>query len=272
MQKNQAFFIIGSPGSGKDVVIRDITSNFPIIEFTFSQIDDMLSNDSSFKRATAEKRNALLESNSIVVTANSFNLSFSITKTILESIGYATHLIFVESNLSCAIERLKFRPQLNESLNRISIGNSNKKDILGLFESKIIVDNSEILNLEDCRTFCLNILNELSFDSTLTIEDVGVKPKLKTKLKYKPKTIPSDVTDTRGSMGGVWSISPGYTSESIDFPFSDIVTPTATGPLQQIKTNAVNMSSDQDKQRTKTVLGKIKRLTKPKRVVSYGIE
>ena len=36
MQNKQAIFIIGNPGSGKDVAIRDITSNYNIVEFAAS--------------------------------------------------------------------------------------------------------------------------------------------------------------------------------------------------------------------------------------------
>ena len=88
MQNKQAIFIIGNPGSGKDVAIRDITSNYNIVEFAASQIDEMLSNDAAFKRATDEKKDALLERKSILVTGNAFNLSFAITKEVLESVGY----------------------------------------------------------------------------------------------------------------------------------------------------------------------------------------
>ena len=182
MQKNQAIFIIGAPGSGKDVVIRDITSNYNIIEFTATQIDEMLSNDTAFKRALPEKQESLLERNSILITANSFNLNFALTKQVLESIGYSAHLILVETNLSVSIERLKTRNNLKESLERITIGNANRKSILELFESNIIVDNSETLDLSEARIYILDILSELSFKSDLTLEDIA-KPRIKKKLK-----------------------------------------------------------------------------------------
>ena len=56
MQKNQAIFVVGSPGSGKDVFIKDMTSNYNILEFTSSQISEMLSDDAAFKRAKTEKK------------------------------------------------------------------------------------------------------------------------------------------------------------------------------------------------------------------------
>ena len=76
MQTKQAIFIIGSPGSGKDVVIRDISSNYNIVEFAATQIDEMLSNDAAFKRALPEKQDSLLERTSILISTNSFNLNF----------------------------------------------------------------------------------------------------------------------------------------------------------------------------------------------------
>ena len=184
MQKNQAIFVIGSPGSGKDVIIRDTISNFNIVEFTSIQIDEMLSDDAAFKRAKYEKRNSLLERNSILLTANSFDLGFVVTKSVLESVGYTTHLVFVEANLIVAYERLHNRNNLKESLERITIGNNNKSSILEVFDSLLIVDNSENLNLVESRKYISDILIELSFKSDLKLETV-VSINLKNKLFYR---------------------------------------------------------------------------------------
>jgi dephospho-CoA kinase len=264
MQKNQAIFIIGAPGSGKDVVIRDITSNYNIVEFASTQIDEMLSNDAAFKRALSEKQESLLDRHSIVVTANSFNLNFAITKQILESIGYSSHLILVEADLAVSIERLKTRNNLKESLDRITTGNVNKTSILGLFESYIIVDNSKALDLSETRTYILDILSELSFKSDLTLEDI-TKSKIKKKLK---SIVPSDVTDTRGMTPGSWSVYNGV-SESYEV-FSFDTSLIATSPMQKISSSIPDMRSDNDKERTRKVLGKIKKINF-KKVVPYGI-
>lgn len=264
MQNKQAIFIIGSPGSGKDVIIRDITSNYGIVEFTSTQIDEMLSNDAAFKRAKPEKQDSLLERTSILVTANSFDLGFVVTKEILESIGYSAHLIFVEADLSVSVERLKSRKNLKESLERISIGNSNKQSIVGLFESNIIVDNSKTLDLTESREFILSILNELSFKSDLTLEDIA-KPKIKKKLR---SVVPGDVTDTRGITPGSWSVYNGV-AESFEV-FSFDTSPIATGPMQKVSSSSADMRSDDDKERTKKVLSKIKKINF-KKVVPYGI-
>jgi dephospho-CoA kinase len=269
MEKKQAIFVIGSPGSGKDVLIRDITSNYGIVEFTSSQIDEMLSNDVAFKRAKPEKQNSLLETTSIIVTANSFDLGFVITKEILEAVGYTTHLIFVEADLSVAVDRLRSRKNLTESLARITVGNSNKQSILGLFESKLIVDNSVVLNLIESRNFISDILDELSFKSELTLEDLPVS-KLKKKLKnIVPGALPKDITDTRSMTPGTWSTFGGC-AESVDFPFSEI-TPTATGPMQKMVPVSVDSRSDQDKERTKSVLNKIKKINF-KQVIPHAID
>lgn len=268
MQNKQAIFVIGSPGSGKDVIIRDIMSNYNIVEFTSTQIDEVLSDDTAFKRAKPEKQFSLLERTSILVTANSYDLGFILTKEVLEAIGYSTHLIFVESNLSIAIERIHNRKNLKESLDKISIGNSNKSSIISIFNSNIIVDNSEVLNLIECREFTSGILDELSFKSTLCLEEI--KPvKLKKKLKNViPGSIPKDITDTRSMTPGTWSTYNGC-AESIDFPFSEI-TPQATGPMQRVSSSSADMRSDQDKERTKQVLNKVKKINF-KQVVPRGI-
>lgn len=266
MQTKQAIFIIGSPGSGKDVVIRDISSNYNIVEFAATQIDEMLSNDVAFKRALPEKQDSLLERTSILISTNSFNLNFVLTKEILESIGYSTHLILVEADLNVSIDRLKSRNNLKESLERITLGNANKNSILGIFESKIIVDNSKELDLSESREFISDILNELHFKSDLTIEDI-TKSKLKKKLKA---VVPGEIADTRGLTPGTWSTFSGV-AESLDYPLTAELTPTSSGPMQSIKTSSSNdMRSDQDKQNTRNVLNKIKKINF-KKVVPYGI-
>lgn len=228
MQTKQAIFIIGSPGSGKDVVIRDICSNYNIVEFTSTQIDDMLSDDAAFKRAKLEKQYSLLENLSILVTANSYDLGFVLTKEVLEAVGYTTHLILVEANLSTSFERLHNRKNLRESLEKISSGNSNKISIQQLFPSRIVVDNSEVLDLSESRNFVFDILDELSFKTDLTLEDI-TKVKLKKKLKG---TVPGDSVDNRGLTPGTWSSYLGV-SESSDVPSFDL-SPIATLPMDDV--------------------------------------
>lgn len=243
MQNNQALFIIGSPGSGKDVVIRDITSNYNIVEFTSNQIDEMLSNNDSFVRAKLDKRNALLNTESIIITANTFDLSFIITKQILESVGYISHLILVEADLSTSYDRLKNRNNLKESLSRISTGNSNKKSIIAEFDTHIIIDNSKVLDLSEARNYTSDILSDLSFKSTLSLEDI-VKPKLKTRIKSK--FVPSQEED--GIVGSIM-----FTGvESVDSPCSDM--PPIGSPNQEV--GKVDMQSTLAK--TKKILFKRK--------------
>lgn len=269
MQNKQAIFIIGSPGSGKDVVIRDITSNYGIVEFTSVQIDEMLYNDAAFKRAKPEKQDSLLERHSILVTGNLFDLGFVITKDILEAIGYSTHLIIVEAELSVAMERLKNRTNLKESLDRISIGNANRQAIIGLFNSCITVNNSKSLNLIETREFIFDILEDLTFKSDLRLDEI-LKINLKKKVnKIVPTKIPADSVDTRSMTPGTWSSFNGV-AEAIDVPNYDI-SPVATGPMQSYSTSTPTMQSDQDKQNTKKVLNKIKKINFRK-VIPNAIE
>jgi dephospho-CoA kinase len=266
MQSNQAIFMVGSPGSGKDVVIRDICSNFDIVEFTSTQIDEMLSNDAAFKRAKPEKQHSLLESRSILVTANAYDLSFIVTKEILEAVGYTTHLILVEANLATSYNRLHNRNNLKESLDKISGGNSNKLQILQLFSSNVIVDNSQVLDLTESRQFVSSILDELHFKSDITLEDI-TKIKLKKKLKG---VVPGNSVDNRGLTPGTWSSYIGV-SESIDVPSYDL-SPIATGPMQKLNSVNSDLRSDQQKQNTKKVLNKTKAILFKKVAVPKNIE
>ncbi len=290
MKKNNAIFIIGSPGSGKDVVIRDITSNYNIVEFTSLQTDEMLSNDAAFKRAKTNKQDSLLEGSSIIVTANSFDLGFIVTKTILEAVGYSTQLIVVEADLSTSYDRLQNRSNLKESLERISIGNSNKSSIIKLFDSSIIVDNSKILDLSEAREFIGNILDDLQFKSDLTLDEIAPKTSIKKKLygivpgpaavvlpiiddvqqpkKKKSKAVPDNVTDATGEQITGWTSH----TEAFDEPFPYYSPMTSGGRLQKlVNTNTTaDMRSDQDKERSRKVLDKIKKINF-KQVTPNGI-
>jgi len=290
MQKYQAIFVIGSPGSGKDVIIRDTISNFNIVEFTSTQIDEMLSDDSAFKRAKYEKRNSLLERKSILVTANSFDLWFILTKSVLESVGYTPHLIFVEANLSVSYDRLHNRNNLKESLERISIGNNNKSSILELFDSLFVVDNSENLDLTESREFISDILSELSFKSDLTVErvlNVNLRDKLQKTSKPTisrqvpgPAAIVLPIIDSFDSKEKKKTIkkypkTPSYffdgsgdqqpniaLGEAEDWPiaspgFGDAM---MGAPGQQSSAPVTNLGSDQQKQDIKKVLNKIKKI------------
>ena len=294
MQKNQAIFILGSPGSGKDVVIRDICSKFDIVEFASSQIDEMLSEDAAFKRAKTEKQDSLLERKSILITANPYDLSFVSTKGILESVGYNTFLIFVEADLETSYERLNTRNNLKESLEKINIGNINKPSIIQLFPEFVVVENSKTLDLTQSKTFVLNILDDLSFSTDLTIDEITKPKTLKLKLKSvvpgpaavvipilahyeqekvkkkKKSNFPGNTTDATGEQITGWTSH----AESMDEPFPYYSPITSGGRLNKVSTpnSTTDMRSDQDKaetkQRFKTVLNKLKNF---KKVVPNGI-
>ena len=293
MQTHQAIFIVGSPGSGKDVVIRDISSNHNIVEFTSIQIDEMLSNNDIFKRAKIEKKNSLLERTSILVTANSFDLNFISTKKVLESIGYTSHLIMVEANLEVSYDRLCNRNNLKESLERITLGNSNRNSILELFSSKMIVENSKSLNLSESRKFLSDILDELNFKSDLSLEDIlktkplksklsgkvpgpsavvipiissyeyGLEDKLiealNPKLKKKSSIVPGSSADATGEQISGWT-SHAESFYSVKEYYDAQLSPIATSPMQQVNpsSSGADLRSDQEKSRTKTLFNKIK--------------
>lgn len=189
MTKKQAIFVVGAPGSGKDVIIRDIASNYNILEFTSTQIDEMLSDDISFKKAKPEKQNSLLFRESIIVNCKSYSLDFLSTKYVLESVDYTTHLVYVHANMNVSFDRVKNR-NLKESLVKISSGNSNKLYIFDAFDSKVSVDNSENLDLSECRSFLYDILEDLKFESKIKVDDIIDSKKFKKTVKSK--IVPDD--------------------------------------------------------------------------------
>lgn len=258
MQKNQAIFVVGSPGSGKDVFIKDMTSNYNILEFTSSQISEMLSDDAAFKRAKTEKKNSLLYRESIVINCKSYELDFITNKDILEYVGYSTHLVLVEANMKVSYERVKNR-NVKESLERISQGNNNRNSILEIFESKIIVDNSETLNLTESREFINTILDDLVFKSDLTLESVVKDKSLKKKLKSK--IVPDDRFNS--DAGNLNFMFTAY--ESIDSPDS-------LSSLSSISTT--NGSNDYDNGKrfaTRETLKKVNSGLKIKKTYPKGI-
>jgi hypothetical protein len=111
-------------------------------------------------------------------------------------------------------------------------------------------------------------LEDLTFKSDLTLEQI-IKIDVKKKVsKIVPLKIPADSSDTRSMTPGTWSSFNGV-AESVDVPNYDI-SPIATGPMQSYATTTPSMQSDQDKQNTKKLLGKIKKINF-KKVVPRGI-
>ena len=82
--------------------------------------------------------------------------------------------------------------------------------------------------------------------------------------------VPNLSIDSRGMTPGTWSSFGGVAENAMSFPV-DTYTPTFSGPLQPVKASPANdMRSDNAKQETKKLLGKIKKITF-KKVVPNGI-
>lgn len=223
MNKKNAIFVIGSPGSGKDVILRDISSNYHIVEFTSVQLNEMLTDGLIFSKARQDKKNSLLNSESILISCKSYDLDFVTTKHILDDIGYSTHLILVEADINSSYERVKTR-NLKESMDRISQGNANRGSIIGMFTSNIIVDNSYDLNLMETRIFVNKLLNELVFECKISVSDIISENIIKKKIKNK--YIPDNTIDASGLSYNPIST---FEFESADAPSSDSTILGSTG-------------------------------------------
>ena len=77
--------------------------------------------------------------------------------------------------MGIAVERLRNRTNLKESLDRITTGNANRQAIISLFNSHVIVDNSKTLDLTEARTFAYDIRGYLFNKYTLLLFDKTLK-------------------------------------------------------------------------------------------------
>jgi hypothetical protein len=157
----KAIFVTGGPGSGKDIIIREAIAEKRSVEMNYTQARSVLSNlhkTNDFRVESIHNRTPLI----INGPAEDLNTIIGI-KEHLESLGYSTMMVFVDTTNEASQER-------NQKLSRMMVesvrqekwiqAQSNKEIFNTLFNNFIYFDNSDsIESIEEDITITYQNIN-----------------------------------------------------------------------------------------------------------------
>ncbi len=133
-----AIFIVGGPGSGKDILIKSFLDTFPVQELTLEQV------------LLYAKKNKLTET--ILVKGNAYDINSVLnTKQILENHNYNNIMIFVEVDDETSKARLRSRLNITEET-RYSKFEMTKTSISiyeNIFDNFCVFDNNLDIEYQD---------------------------------------------------------------------------------------------------------------------------
>lgn len=203
----KAIFLVGGPGSGKDIVLREVLGSYELQELKLEQI----------------KPEQLMRYQSIVISTNAYDLEGIVAnKKLLEDFGFETSMIFVDVSDNTSKQRLLFRniseevraKKLKESKRNIS-SFENLFQYFTIFENNSEAQKKEIGDLTIfCESFLYleTILEEGSKSlNTKKFSNKSIKNKLLR--KFYPNDLVTKVqTDRIGDEYSVRNSGIGYPS------------------------------------------------------------
>ena len=149
--ENKAIFVTGGPGSGKDVVIREILEHVDITEVNHTQAYNYLADKKKlFEKTNDFRRETLRNHYPIIINAPADdNDKISYIKEELEELGYNTLMVFVNTSNQVSKDR-------NEKLTRMMFetvrhgrwvtSQNNKENYKEVFENFIQLNNNHSLD------------------------------------------------------------------------------------------------------------------------------
>lgn len=122
----QAIFLVGGPGSGKDIILKNVPQFEQYSEYNIEQL----------KNISSEHK--------IIITANSYNYdNIKFAKDLLESLYYNTSMIYVDVSDCISFDRMSSR-NLNENIRKEKLSTSklNLEKFRQIFSSVYYFNNS----------------------------------------------------------------------------------------------------------------------------------
>lgn len=227
---NKAIFLVGGPGSGKDIILKNILNRFDLLEFKIEQIVPILEGSKSYN----------LEDKSLVISTNAYDFNLiSFTKKLLEENDFETSMIYVDVDDETSKNRLSYRSNFSEEKRRAKFDTSkeNIEKFYKEFENFIKYDNNFLSeNPEQFKS--LNIFCEvfIDFENTL-FESVDLNKRLLEKYTFK-KSKKKNTGDSEGKYTRVYSDN----VSSQDFPVRDPGFPTPTGGVGDVTSRLESFS------------------------------
>ena len=109
---NKAIFVVGGPGSGKDIILRECINEEEITELNFSQVIEILNDKHKLAMSYMQSRNLKMEAvkyhKPLIVNGPAEDLEkIHHIKEELEELGYKTMMVFVSTTEQISKERNK---------------------------------------------------------------------------------------------------------------------------------------------------------------------
>ena len=190
--ENKAIFVTGGPGSGKDVIIREILEHVDITEVNHMQAYNYLADKKKlFEKSNDFRRETIRNHYPIIINAPADDIErISYIKEELEEFGYNTLMVFVNTTDRVSKERNeRLSRMMFESVrhSRWSTSQNNKTLYKDTFESFIQIDNNDsIEKIEENIELTYKKINKF-------LVSESSQPKL-IKLDQSKADVPSDIT------------------------------------------------------------------------------
>lgn len=186
----KVIFLVGGPGSGKDILIKNVFSKFAIREY---RIEQMLPILEGIKNENID--------DIILISTNSYDFEkIKKTKNLFEFIDYNTSMVFVDVNFDIVKERLASR-QLDENIlyEKYITSKNNIKKYYEIFDDFIIFENNNFSenSIKEIENFC-NVFLFLKESLILTknpkklLKKFSISKKLEKKSPKLSSNIPPD--------------------------------------------------------------------------------
>ena len=195
--ENKAIFVTGGPGSGKDVIIREILSNVDITEVNHMQAYNYLADKKRlFEKSNDFRRETIRTHQPFIINAPADDIErISYIKEELEEFGYNTLMIFVNTTDNVSKNRNeKLSRMMFESVRHAKWTNSqnNKTEYKEKFDNFIQIDNNQTMeHIEEEIELTYKKINKFFVESS--------KPTLVKIDSDKAKTI-NDITPDNGAV------------------------------------------------------------------------
>lgn len=159
-------FLIGGPGSGKDILLKTVLQKYDLIELKLEQSIPIL---------TEEKQFNFQNKNVIISTKANDYSTIASNKILWEHLNFETAMIFVDVNTQTSKERLQSRLISEESIiQKLQESKNNIPKFETLFDNFILFENNihieENVRIKDVDTFCTRFLHLNNIFESKTIK------------------------------------------------------------------------------------------------------
>jgi len=183
--ENKVIFVTGGPGSGKDVIIREILSHVDITEVNHLQAFNYLSDKKRlFEKSNDFRRETIRNNYPLIINAPADDgEKITYIKEELESLGYSSLMVFVNTTDSISKQRNeKLTRMMYESVrhSRWSASQNNKRDFKNIFENFLHIDNNHSIDeIEEDIESIYKRINKFLVSESAKPKLVDLNPKLK---------------------------------------------------------------------------------------------